>query len=381
VRRALAAALGGGGLVLAALTFEAQLLFVPGIALVLVGLAAPAWVAVAGASVRVTRRLHADRVDEGQPIEATLEVRHGALGLPGCVIEEPLASRPLALTLRGARLRGGRTELRVVARFERRGRRVLPAPRLALRDPLGIASLTRAGRGAGQEVLVLPRIVRPRALPGAATDPLSRAERAGSPEPLAATDVDGLRAYRAGTPASRIHWLALARGAGLLERRLRADSGLGPLVVLDARCSAPGEPLEAAVRAAASLSHELARRGGCELLLPGERRPIRIEHELGAWPGAHARLALIDGGPAAPAPAVLPRAGRVFYVAAEPPARGGGWLEHAAGVVLVLPASRAAAVRRPAVLEVAGCVGVLLGEGGARRAPAPGRLAVGEAAG
>ena len=59
-------------------------------------------------------------------------------------------------------------------------------------------------------------------------------------EPLAAVDIDGLRPYRPGTPASRIHWAALARGAGLLERRLRADGDTRPLVVLDAR--SPGPP-------------------------------------------------------------------------------------------------------------------------------------------
>ena len=54
-------------------------------------------------------------------------------------------------------------------------------------------------------------------------------------EPMGATEVDGLRPYRQGTPASRIHWPALARGAGLLERRLRADTDSRPLVVVDAR--------------------------------------------------------------------------------------------------------------------------------------------------
>lgn len=362
MRRAATAALGGVGLILIALAFNSAILFVPGIALVLVCLALPGWIAGAAASTRVTRRLHAERVVEDQPIEATLEVEYGPLGLPGCEIDDPLASRPLALRLRTTPLRRGRSELRIVARFERRGRRILGAPRLALHDPLGLAAITREGRGQGQEVLVLPRILRPRPLPGAASDPLAGAENAVSPEPLAATEVDGLRAYQRGTPASRIHWPALARGAGLLERRLRADAGLGPLVVLDSRCSDAGEPLDRAVRAAASLTYELARRSGCELLLPGDRRPIQIEPELGAWAGAHARLALVEGGPATPAPALIPRAGRVFYVAAElPPRTSGSWLDHARGAVLVVPSSQAGEMRRPAAFEVAGCLGFVLG--------------------
>ena len=51
-----------------------------------------------------------------------------------------------------------------------------------------------------------------------------------------------------------------------------------------------------AVRAAASLCVHLARKDGCAILLPGERRPIEIGHDLGAWPAVHARLALVRGG-------------------------------------------------------------------------------------
>ena len=88
--------------------------------------------------------------------------------------------------------------------------------------------------------------------------------RAGS-EALAAVDLDGLRPYRPGTPASRIHWPAVARGAGLIERRLQADGDARPLVVLDARTPASAgragvDLLDAAVRAAASLVLEFSAR-------------------------------------------------------------------------------------------------------------------------
>ena len=172
--------------------------------------------------------------------------------------------------------------------------------------------------------------------------------------------------YRVGTPASRIHWPALARGAGLLERRLQAEGGLAPLVVIDARCQDPGEPLDRAVRAAASLTLELARRGGCELLLPGDRRPLTIEPQLGAWPGAHAALALIEGGPRAPAPALTQRRGAVFYVAAAPPQRMPAAAEHTSAAFLVVPREMAAGLGRPA-FEVAGCLGFSAGAAARRR--------------
>jgi hypothetical protein len=48
------------------------------------------------------------------------------------------------------------------------------------------------------------------------------------------------------------------------------------------------------MRAAASLCIELARSGGCELLVPGERRPLAIDPALRAWPEAHVRIAVTD---------------------------------------------------------------------------------------
>ena len=112
-----------------------------------------------------------------------------------------------------------------------------------------------------------------------------------------------------------------------------------------------------AVRAAASLCVHLARRGGCALLLPGERRPL----EVGARPGRVARRAR------------APRAGR--GAARRPPlgaraARRRGDLGHArrcatrrARSSALPPAARswspdaAARQARPA-FTVAGCTGV-----------------------
>src|SRR5437660_6775421 len=132
MRSAVAVALGGVGLILAALTFGAATLLVPGIALILLSLLLPVWIELAARRVRLTRRLHAVRVVEDQPLEATLQIGHGRLGLPGCRIVEPLASAPMSLRIPPTYMRTGTTELRVIARFERRGRRVLPAPRVEI---------------------------------------------------------------------------------------------------------------------------------------------------------------------------------------------------------------------------------------------------------
>jgi uncharacterized protein (DUF58 family) len=187
---------------------------------------------------------------------------------------------------------------------------------------------------------------------------------------VAAVEIDGLRPYRRGTPASRIHWPALARGAGLLERRLRVDGEETSMVVLDARGSPEEDHLDAAVRAAASLTLELARAGGCRLLLPGLRRALAIESDLVSWPVAHARLALVEGGPdvRAPSPAAIRGAlGPLFYVTAQPFERLPAELaREAAGTslaVVVIPAALAPASRGRPSIAVSGCVGYVVGAG------------------
>jgi uncharacterized protein (DUF58 family) len=114
--------------------------------------------------------------------------------------------------------------------------------------------------------------------------------------------VDGLRPYRDGSPASRIHWPAVARTGEMIERRLIAGGEPRPVVAFDPRGGEPGAR-ERAMRAAASLCVELARSGGCDLLLPGERRPLTIDPALRSWPEAHVRLAVSDerAGPSLPA--------------------------------------------------------------------------------
>ena len=193
-------------------------------------------------------------------------------------------------------------------------------------------------------------------------------------EAFAAVDLDGLRPYRPGTPASRIHWPALARGAGLIERRLQADGDTRPLIVLDTRGSGDLELLDAAVRAAASLTLELARGGGCGLLLPGEqradRRRPRADQLAGglraAGPGARrsrhagpgagplrrpARAAALRRRRAARAPARCPRA--------APAADSRSWWCPRQALVDGRPRGVRGALLP--TLDVSGCRGFLLG--------------------
>ncbi|MFZ0383357.1 MAG: DUF58 domain-containing protein [Solirubrobacteraceae bacterium] len=374
MRRAGAVAVAGLALILVALMFDAAPVFVPGIALLVLGVVAPAWVQLAARGAGIERQLDSDRVVEDEPIEATIEVSRGHWGLPGAAVLDPLAGKPVLLYAPMSLLSGSQSaSVRIVARFPRRGIRRIDPPTLVVSDALELARVVRVSPSPPQELLVLPRTERVRWAPGAG-EKWRRAAGMASVEPMGATEIDGLRPYRQGTPASRIHWPALARGAGLLERRLQADTDSRPLVVLDARGSGPPEHLDAAVRAAASLVLELGRRVGCGLLLPGEHRPLEVEPDLTAWPIAHTKLALIDGGEGGAdsrAPGLAPgaRSAQVVYVAATslarlPPALLGAGVRAA---VLVVPTPLVTQPMHDATFEVAGCIGFVVGIGRRRR--------------
>ena len=367
MKRAGAVGIAGLALILVALLFEAAPLFVPGIGIVVLAVAAPVWVHLAVSSAQIERHLESERVIEDEPIEATIEVSRGNWGLPGAAVLDPLAGKPIPVHAPLSLISGGRhASVRIIACFPRRGIRHVEPPTLIVADALELARVLKLSDSPAQELLVLPRTERVKWAAGAG-EKWRRAAGATSSEPIGATEVDGLRPYRDGTPASRIHWPALARGAGLLERRLRADTDSRPLVVVDARGSGPPEHLDAAVRAAASLVLELGARVGCGLLLPGEHRPLEVDPDLAAWPVAHARLALVEGGPQTRAPSLAQgaRSSQVLYVAATPMARMPAGLA-AAGVraaVLVIPRPLVSDNGHEASFEVAGCVGFVVGAG------------------
>lgn len=347
----------GGLLLLSAATFDAEPLYVPGVAFLLAGLLALLWVLAAGLGVRVARTVPTHTVIEEQPVEVRIRVQAGVLPLGTGVLEESLLPAPQPLPL-------GQRELtvRIAATFARRGRRVLPASRVIVRDPLGLATRTVCV-GSAAELLVLPQLL-PVLAAGAGGEGRVLVPRGGRPRIAAEVELDGLRPYRPGASASRIHWSVFARTGELYERRLTADADARPLVVLDPRgAGGPGAEslLDAAVRATASLTVALGRAGGCSLLLPGDRRGIMIDPALAAWPRMHARLALLEDDGRAPSLAGLGgRVGPIFYVLARPGARAPRGLQAGGGPrVLVAPGRQAG---RRALFTVAGCTGAAVGD-------------------
>ena len=124
----------------------------------------------------------------------------------------------------------------------------------------------------------------------------------------------------------------------------------------------------ACARPPRSSSH-FARKTGCGLLLPGDRRAVTIDPDLLAWPQAHVRLALIDDatGPGAVGRAEPPRARRLRGRARDRPAAARSRPD-----ARRLPDRRPGRDRRAAarVLEVAGCQGFVAGRTGAAAAMA-----------
>jgi uncharacterized protein (DUF58 family) len=336
-------------LALVAGTFDAEPLYVAAVAFVALAAVACGWVWLAARGVKVTRTLGARRVVEEEPLDVRVHVRTGPVGVPGGVVSDEMLPQDFDLPIG----RRGRRVL-VHARFARRGRRALDPPEVVIRDPFGLA--TRVVRGTGHdELLVLPRIEPVRPVSGG--DGRDGPRKRGRPAMAAEVELDGVREHRPGTPASRIYWPALARGAGLMERRLRSEADATPLIVLDARSPEREEDLDAAVRAVASLAVSMAREGGgVGVLLPGDRRPTVLDESLGGWTHLHARLAMLPAGGYASLHSLASRVGPVLYVAARAPGRTPRALEHApaAGRVLVVPG--AIAGRRPA-FTVAGCTG------------------------
>ena len=344
-------------LTISAAAFDSPSLYLPGVALVLLGAGSWIWVALAARGAAVVRSTGPATIEEEQPYPLLLEMRPGLLPAPGGELDEPLLPEPMGLRRR--RLR----RVRLEARFERRGRHWIAPAHLVIRDPLGLAARERWSDA--DEVLVLPRVEHVSARGAGVTSGLGRESDRLSTH-AAELELDSLRPYRPGTPASRIHWPTVARTGTMVERRLIADVDSRPLVVLDPRRPASEEALDRAVRAAASLCVHLANPNGCALLLPGDHRAAEIDPDLHSWPALHARLALLQADAGAPASSRIERAGSVFWVtagAAVPPTGIARAVAAARFVVSPQPIAG-----RPVEFTVAGCACQRLGRGRARSA-------------
>lgn len=341
-----AALLAAGGL------FGTQSLYPAGVALIALPLLSVAWVFAASRGLRLERDAPAGSIVEGEPFELRHRATARPFPRPGGVVRDPLLTGPHRF---GFRLPDATTYLSLSGR----GRRPAGAAEVSVRDPLGFWEA--AGRPLRiADLLVLPR---PEPVRGPDGEPGGRAllaaatgaGAAGRDQLAAEQEVDGLRPYREGSPAARIHWPTVARTGELHERRLTAGAEAERAVIVDTRAPAAADALDALIRAAASLALELARAGGCVLLAGADRELYELDPRLASWPAAHAALALIDPDEGPPAVERLGRVGAALWLSADPgPAP--------AASLLRLPAARRILVRPGppgpgALFTVAGCTG------------------------
>ena len=358
MRRAAGSAALGAVLLLCAATFAIRSMYVPGIAFLVLGLGFAAWVTLASTGMLVELEPGPLTVEEDAPWPMRIVVRPGLIPAPGGEVIEPLIGKPLRLGQMSVG-RDRRRRVRVEVRFGRRGRRAVERPRLVVRDPLGLAVRELVSPGADGEVLVLPRVepvvpVEGGGAPGSHSRGREGGDGGGAGRaPAPEMELDVLRPYRPGAPATRIHWPTLARTGELMERRFVADPRARPLLVVDSHNPAGERELDSAVRAAASLAYHLSRAGGCAVLLPGDRQPTVLGHDLRGFAALHARLALLEAAPASPVLARKLGGGAIVWVTAShaipalPTRLGGGWI--------VAPHPLAAAA--PAEFRVGGCIG------------------------
>jgi uncharacterized protein (DUF58 family) len=371
VRSARRVALAGLILALVGFAFVGPPLSAPGAGLCVLGVLAELWVRLAAAGLTLAARPVRETVIEGDPLVLEIVVSGSRLlGLGSPQLEHSLLSTAEPLNAissqpadppspRPHRLQAPRQRrVQIRARTQRRGRMELTPPRLNLSDALGLARAVCTGDGTAGELLVLPRT---EPVPWLADDTSGASVYAASSVAgREATDVVGLREYQLGTPASRIHWAALARGGELLERVFASETQMAPLVVIDPRTAgtaSSAEALNAAIRATASLSLALARAGAVDVLLPGHVVAVRIGASMTAWPSVHQALALmVEASFGAPAP-LVPRdsQGVLFYACSDPALVTEAQRRWAGRLWTVTPRLPGVALP-PGAAELAGCV-------------------------
>lgn len=274
MRRALELAVGPALLVILSIALGSLTVFAVAVGLMII-YAGAHWATGAAATRAVLeRRVLHHEVIEGGTVAFELHLA-GTEGLPMTV-------EYLDQDGQWVVLQPGRTVVHWV--MPEPGRYTVGPTALRIRDDLGLVTRTRA-IGAAESLLVLPEpaeVPRYRRRLGA--------DLAQDPEP------EGLRPYVHGTPMNRIHWKRAARGGPLAERTFTTARDHLPLVVVDTAGARSLAAMDWAAREAAGHLLELARTGGCRVLLPGDRTPSTLLDPLAGWAALHRRLATLSHG-------------------------------------------------------------------------------------
>ncbi len=299
--RALALAGAGVAALIASRGFGTPALAVLGVGMVALPVLVTAAVWAAAAGVRVDRRLDPERCRAGDEVTVTAALA-GWTTRVGLDRVLDVAVDPGIGDAAGGDVPApggaGRWTFPAV-----RGDHALPAPRVTIRDPFGLARAARDGAG-GDGLLVVP------AAPAIGGTPAgARAPGRGTRRRRAETgfgELDRVRDYQPGDPLSRVHWAQTAKRGRLQTKELRATetAGRATLVLLDG--SGPdGEALETAVTAAAAIARHLMARGEPVGVIHTGLVPARLVAGLATWPLVEIALARFAGGGGRPAALAL----------------------------------------------------------------------------
>ena len=244
------------------------------IGLILVTCAALAATTLARRRVDIARTVARSEVHEADPVRLSFTVE-GKGWLPVRVQVEDHGGGWLSIGDGGASL-----DLHV----GRPGAYWLAPTRARVLDAIGVVAM-RMLAGRVERLLMLP------SPHGGSRVELSHLGLLDEPEP------QGVLPYAPGTPLTRIHWPALARGAGLQMRHFAPPAGGLPLVVVDTAGTPSPGALDWAARTAAGYIVTLVRRGGCRVMLPGDSDATTVAGLDDTWRTVHRRLAMLGDLP------------------------------------------------------------------------------------
>ncbi len=236
-------------------------LFALGLVCAVLLVASVVLVGIARLELEVGRAVHPARVHVGTAARAELTLRNlRATRTPVLRLRDPVTGTRGADLLVSPLSRGERTIAAYRLPTERRGLLTIGPLDVVVGDPFGLTTLSTVA-AAAVAVTVYPHIDVIDPLPyTTGHDPLAGARQ---PNSLGRTGEDfyALRPYVVGDDLRRIHWPSSARHDELLVRQNELPWQGRTTILLDVRKSAnPGDALEVAVSAAASIVAATARR-------------------------------------------------------------------------------------------------------------------------
>jgi uncharacterized protein (DUF58 family) len=271
--------------------FGARALYPVATGLVLAPLGASAWVKLAAAPIRLSRRAGKGALLEGEDVWVSLEARpESRVPAPGMMVTERIARFGEQVTrLSGAG--GGYRGTYVLERVPR-GRYVVEEARATIDDPFGLARM-EVDLDARGSLLVYPRLVQLDRLFSESGAHAQDGRRLLLRRP-SGFDLHSVREYEQGESLRKVHWKTTARRGQLMVKELEDAPRDEIAVILDGDASAVVEgSFDTQVRAAGSIlrAHASHARRAVLAVNSAARPTVRITSLDGDWLAALAVLA------------------------------------------------------------------------------------------